>query len=59
MKPRKHRGEGWKAGGVGRVKPCWPRVALCVQLGSSSLPILIEGGEKVGGTDEKGEGTHG
>lgn len=27
--------------------------------GASGLPTLIEGGEKVGGTDEKGEGTHG
>lgn len=41
------------------MKPCWPRMALCEQLGSSGLPTLTEGGRKVGGTDEKGEGTHG
>lgn len=59
VKPRKHRGGGWIAGGVGHVKPCWPRIALCEQPGSSSLPALTEGGEKVGGAAEKGEGTHG
>lgn len=46
MKPRRHRGGGWITGGVGRVKSCWPRMALCEQLGSSGLPTLTEGGER-------------
>lgn len=33
VKPRKHRGGGRKAGGMGCRKHWWPRMVLCEQLG--------------------------